>query len=243
MRIWGVTHRGSVRKENQDAYHFIAPEAGPTLGVVCDGMGGAQGGKIASRLAIRTFTDAIRPHLSGGRDPDGWDGLLRKAAEAANAVVYQQALSDPRLHGMGTTIVAAVVEEDCAHVLNIGDSRAYHVSGKKITQITSDHSVVEDMVAHGEITRAEAQFHPQKNLITRALGVEETVEGDVFSVALSPGDHLLLCSDGVSNLLTEKELLTQVRRSDTPEDCCGQLMDRVFQRGASDNLTAVLFQI
>lgn len=243
MRVWGVTHQGSVRKENQDAYHFILPETGPALGVVCDGMGGAQGGKIASRMAIRTFTEEIRPHLAAAQDPVALSDLLTGAAKKANGEIFARAEKDPALRGMGTTIVAAAFLEDCAVVLNVGDSRAYHISDDAIIRVTNDHSVVEDMIAHGEITREQAQHHPQKNLITRALGVEQTVRCDVFAVSLLPGEHLLLCSDGISNFLTDEELREAVLQSETPEDCCDQLLQTVFDRGASDNLTAVLFQI
>lgn len=242
MRIWGITHRGAVRGENQDSYHFTLPDKnGTAVGVVCDGMGGAKGGKTASRLAIRTFADQMRSNLPLGEEQ--MKELLTNAAQQSNQAVYQRSVEEPSLHGMGTTIVAAAVRSDSAIVLNVGDSRAYHISNGSITQVTSDHSLVEDMVLRGKLTREEAQHHPQKNLITRALGAEREVMCDLFSVSLGSGDYLLLCSDGLSNMISETELLTQVTDSGTPDAGCEKLLETVLSRGAPDNVTVVIFQI
>ncbi len=243
MRIWGITHRGAVRAENQDAYHFILPTTGVALGVVCDGMGGARGGKIASRMAVRTFTDWLRSKLLEEWKEEPLKELLEQAAQAANRVVYERAEEDPLLEGMGTTMVAAAFLSDRAIVLNVGDSRAYHITGETITRVTNDHSVVEDMVSHGKITREEARYHPQKNLITRALGAEEHVICDLFTVPFAPGDYLLLCSDGLTNMISDEELLSEIKHNGALDTCCDQLLQIALSRGAPDNVTAVLFQI
>jgi serine/threonine protein phosphatase PrpC len=244
MRIWGITHRGAVRGENQDSYHFTSPdENGLSIGVVCDGMGGAKGGKVASRLAIRTFADQLRSDFRGNLDEEQIKKRLEDAAQLSNQAVYKRSVEEPELHGMGTTMVAAAVHPKGAVVLNVGDSRAYHITGDSIVRITNDHSLVEDMVSRGKLTREEAQHHPQKNLITRALGAEKGVACDLFSVSLDSGDYLLLCSDGLTNMISEEELQTQVINSGTPDVCCERLLELVLSRGAPDNVTVVIFQI
>ena len=144
---------------------------------------------------------------------------------------------------MGTTMVAVLVVEDTAYLLNIGDSRAYHIDRDGITRLTRDHSVVEDMVARGDITPEQARTHPRKNLITRALGAEERIRADLYERQLKSGDHLLLCSDGLSNIVTDQELLYEVIHGGEIEECCQRLLDIALSRGAPDNVTAVLFQI
>lgn len=243
MRIWGITHRGSVRTENQDAFQFIIPENGSSLGVVCDGMGGAKGGKTASRVAVRVFMDCLRPELQKELDETQLRAFLEKGVQTANAAVYERGKENPLLHGMGTTMVAVALLPDRAVILNVGDSRAYHLTGGTLARVTNDHSLVEDMVSHGKLTREEAKHHPQKNLITRALGAEQSVVCDLFSVALAPGDYLLLCSDGLSNLISEEELLEIVSQGGAPNICCDKLLQTALSRGAPDNVTVVLFQI
>ncbi|MBQ1351113.1 MAG: Stp1/IreP family PP2C-type Ser/Thr phosphatase [Oscillospiraceae bacterium] len=243
MRIWGMTHRGAVRGENQDSYYFTSPdENGLTLGVVCDGMGGAKGGKVASRLAIRTFTDQLRSNFHDNLEEGPLKQALENAAQISNQVIYERSIAEPGLQGMGTTMVAAAVQPGSAVVLNVGDSRAYHIKNGAIERITNDHSLVEDMVSRGKITQEEARHHPQKNLITRALGAEKEVVCDLFSIPLSIGDYLVLCSDGLSNLVPEKELLAKVLHSGEPSTCCESLLNLVLSRGAPDNVTIVLFQ-
>lgn len=243
MRIWGITHRGRVRIENQDAYHFILPAEGPAIGVVCDGMGGARGGNVASEMAVNCFLEHLRPDLPKDVTEDVAGDRMRAAAVEANRAVYQRALEDPMLRGMGTTIVAAVVLRREAVVLNVGDSRAYHMKKGVITRITSDHSVVEDMVRRGKITREEARYHPQKNLITRALGSEASVDCDLFTVPVEKGEYLLLCSDGLTNTVMEEELLEEVYSSHPPDTCCDRLLAMSLARGAPDNVTVVLFEL
>lgn len=241
LAAWGVTHKGVVRQQNQDAFEYLLSESGTAAaGVVCDGMGGARAGNVASTLAVEVFCAALRG------DPARWEGdpggLMTQAAEEANAAVFQRAAADSECHGMGTTLVAALAFGGRAHVLNIGDSRAYHINQGGITRVTRDHSVVEDLVLRGELTPEQARQHPQKNLITRALGAEEQLRADLFDLPAGEGDYLLLCSDGLSNTVSDQELLFEALHGGGADSCCLRLLDIALSRGAPDNVTALLFQ-
>lgn len=241
IHAWGITDKGVVRTQNQDGYYLDVPSEHLAVGVVCDGMGGAKAGNIASLIAVETFVDTLQ--RSQGEPDTPPPAVLSLAAEEANAAVYRRANTDPDCFGMGTTMVAALLVERTAYLLNIGDSRAYHINGDGITRLTRDHSVVEDMVARGDITPEQARTHPRKNLITRALGAEERIRADLYEKELAGGDFLLLCSDGLSNILSDQELLYEVVHGGDPDSCCQRLLDITISRGAPDNVTAVLFQI
>lgn len=242
MRAWGITDKGSVRQQNQDAYYVDTPAEELTLCVVCDGMGGAKAGNVASKLAVDAFIEALR-RLSVD-EPDGSPAsLLQRAAETANHAVFHRAATDPDCLGMGTTMVAVLAQGNAAHILNIGDSRCYHVTEKGIAKVTRDHSVVEDMVARGELSPEAARTHPRKNLITRALGAEEHIRADSYELELKAGDHLLLCSDGLSNMVTDQEMLYEILHGGPAEDCCRRLLDIALSRGAPDNVTVILLQV
>ena len=241
IHAWGITDTGVVRTQNQDGYYLDVPSEHLAVGVVCDGMGGAKAGNIASLIAVETFVDTLQ--RSQGEPDTPPPAVLSLAAEEANAAVYRRANTDPDCFGMGTTMVAALLVERTAYLLNIGDSRAYHINGEGITRLTRDHSVVEDMVARGDITPEQARTHPRKNLITRALGAEERIRADLYEKELAGGDFLLLCSDGLSNILSDQELLYEVVHGGDPDSCCQRLLDITISRGAPDNVTAVLFQI
>ena len=240
IHAWGLTDKGAVRTQNQDGFYLDVPSERLAVGVVCDGMGGARAGNIASLVAVETFVDALKAAPQGEEQPAA---VLSRAAEAANAAVFHRAATDPDCRGMGTTMVAVLVVEGTAYLLNIGDSRAYHINADGIARLTRDHSVVEDMVARGDITPEQARTHPRKNLITRALGSEEHIRADLYEKELQPGDFLLLCSDGLSNIVTDQELLYEVIHGGEPADCCQRLLDITLSRGAPDNVTAVLLQI
>ena len=239
IKAWGITDRGAVRHQNQDAYYLDVP-GNLALAVVCDGMGGAKAGNVASTLAVDTFVEALR---SGSIDAQEPDDALARAAEQANRAVFDRAVSDPACQGMGTTMVAVLLTDRSAHILNIGDSRCYLVTETGISRVTRDHSVVEDLVQKGRITPEEARLHPRKNLITRALGAEERVRADLYHLDLAVGDCLLLCSDGLSNIVTDQELLYGIIHGGEKEDCCRRLLDIAMSRGAPDNVTAVLIQV
>ena len=236
MQVWGVTHQGVVRQQNQDAFDTRTLEDGRVLALVCDGMGGARAGNVASAMAVelfmRRFSELKGQHSSEER--------MRQAAAAANHEVFQRAATDPECVGMGTTLVAALAGPEEAVILNEGDSRAYHVTPDGITLVTRDHSLVEDMVERGELTRDEARTHPHKNLITRALGAEPVLMADCFYQRMEEDSCLLLCSDGLSNVVSEQEMLYEVVHGGAQEACCQRLLEIALRRGAPDNVTAVL---
>lgn len=238
MNVWGITDRGVVREQNQDSFAHKVLEDGRILAVVCDGMGGARAGNVASTMAVEAFLEAFLHPEEGLEDRE----RLEQAAVQANRAVYRRANSDEGCAGMGTTLVAVLAGEQAAVLLNEGDSRAYHIAQGQIRRITRDHSLVEDLVQRGELTREEARVHPHRNLITRALGSEPELRADYFRQPLEPGDLLLLCSDGLSNMLTDRELLEETARNDGLEACCQRLLQRALERGAPDNVTAVLIQ-
>lgn len=243
MNVWAITDVGAVRKQNQDAYLTESLPDGRMVVSVCDGMGGARAGNIASQMAVRAFGDMVLDGLTDPEKAADVGQLMKSAVEEANRAVCARARTDPDCLGMGTTLVAAVVDAELCRVINIGDSRAYAVSPGGIRQITRDHSLVEDLVQRGEITPEQARFHPQKNLITRALGTGEAARADLFEEPCVPGHFLLLCSDGLSNVMSDQELLYEIIHGGEPAGCCQRLLDTVLSRGAPDNMTAVLLQM
>lgn len=238
METWGITHRGAVRQQNQDAFASQRLEDGRIIALVCDGMGGARAGNVASTMAVDLF---MRRFLEQKDEPNDQERMQVSAA-LANQEVFQRAADDPNCAGMGTTMVAALAGPGEAVILNEGDSRAYHINQEGIVLVTRDHSLVEDMVERGELTREEARNHPHKNLITRALGAEPVLLADCFRQTMAPGDCLLLCSDGLSNVVTEQEMLYEVIHGGEAGTCCQRLLDIALHRGAPDNVTAVLIQ-
>ena len=244
MNYFGITDRGVVRKNNQDV--FLCEDIrliNAALLVVCDGMGGAKSGNIASAMAAQVFRDSIFENLDVFGDNDALALQMKIAAAHANSAVHEKSLNDPDCSGMGTTIVAAIVKADSAIVLNVGDSRAYKISRTDgIEQITKDHSFVGEMVYKGEITKEEARRHPNKNLITRAIGTSETVIADTFIVSIKESDRLLLCSDGLSNMVDDDHLSQEVLKTDEMALCCEELIKAAVVAGAPDNVTAALIR-
>ena len=236
MEVWGITQRGVVRQQNQDAFSARTMDDGRVIALVCDGMGGARAGNVASAMAVDLFMDRFL--RESGDDQE----RMQRAASQANQEIFQKAATDEDCTGMGTTLVAALAGAGEAVILNEGDSRAYHINGDGIVLITRDHSLVEDLVERGELTREQARTHPHKNLITRALGAEPVLLADCFRQPLAQGDFLLLCSDGLSNLVTEQEMLYEVIHGGDSESCPQRLLDIALHRGAPDNVTAVLIR-
>lgn len=243
MNVWTITDTGVVRQQNQDAFRVEELSNEQMLLIVCDGMGGARAGNIASELAASAFGDAVLERLADPERADAIPAILTESVEVANRVVWHRANTDPDCLGMGTTLVAALVTGETCYVVNVGDSRTYVVNADGIRKITRDHSLVEDLVRRGEITPEQARTHPQKNLITRALGAAEKARADLFEEPRVPGSFLLLCSDGLSNVVTDQEILYEIIHGGEPEDCCKRLLDTALQRGAPDNVTAVLLQM
>ena len=241
MRIWGITDTGLVRRENQDAY-ATAVIADCTVAVVCDGMGGTNGGHMASTIAVETLLEQLRPLLKPGMEREQIKNAVLQGIAQANDAIRAKAAEDETLANMGTTLVCAVCRDSEALVFNVGDSRGYLIGESGIHQITRDHSVVENMVERGDITPAQARRHPRRNLITRALGPDAQVEADVFPVAWQQGDFLLLCTDGLVNTVTDQEMLFEVMHENDLDGCLDRLMAEAKEQGAPDNVTVVLLQ-
>ena len=245
MNIWGMTDIGLVRKENQDAYAVrLSEDTGFTVCVVCDGMGGPGGGKLASHIAVDCFVDTCLANLRKGMSAAEVQRVAEFAVDAANTAVYERSCAEgSALRGMGTTLVSAIIWGDTALVSNIGDSRAYLIAASGgITRVTKDHSLVERLVDRGDITAEEARSHPNRNIITRALGPDPKIVSDCYLLRLRPGDSLLLCTDGLIETATDQEMEREVLRSGEENTCLDRLLEIARGRGAPDNLTAVLLR-
>lgn len=240
MQCWGISDPGCVRPQNQDAFQIEQLDRNSTLCVVCDGMGGAKSGNVASTLAIDVFVQEVKRSWKSNMDQEKIDQTLRGAVKLANFTVFDQAMQFEEFSGMGTTLVAVVLKGKTATVINVGDSRAYSVDREGISRLTKDHSLVQMMIERGEITPEKARNYPGKNLITRAIGTEPVVECDIFHKKMERGDGVLLCSDGLSNLLDDQEILFEVVHGINKQYCCQRLLDIAKNRGAPDNVTCVL---
>ena len=240
MQSWGLTDPGCVRKQNQDAYRIEQLDRNTLLCAVCDGMGGAKSGNVASNLAVEVFVEEVRRSWSPLMDPDKVVQMLRGAVKLANFTVYDQAAQFEEFNGMGTTLVAALIRGQKVTIVNVGDSRAYGIDRDGIHQITKDHSLVQMMVDRGDLTAEVAKNYPGKNFITRAIGTEPVVMCDVYHRDVSRGDYLLLCSDGLSNMMDDQEILFEVVHGVNKQHCCKRLLNIAKNRGAPDNVTGVL---
>ncbi len=243
MQYWALTDPGCVRQQNQDAYQLLKLDRNTLLCVVCDGMGGAKSGNVASQLASEVFVQEIKRSWKPSLDQEAVDQLLRSAVKLANFTVFDQALQFEEFAGMGTTLVAAVIRGKDATIVNVGDSRAYSIDPDDIHCITTDHSLVQMMLQRGELTLEQARNYPGKNLITRAIGTEPVVESDIYHHKMARGDCLLLCTDGLSNMMDEQEILFEVVHGINKQHCCHRLLDIAKNRGAPDNVTSLLVQI
>jgi PPM family protein phosphatase len=232
-RAAGQTDTGRRRLRNEDA--FICE---PPLFAVADGMGGARAGEVAAGLAAAALEEA-------GSETLGADGVAALIVEA-NRRIWERSLSDPKTAGMGAVVTAAVVDARAGTVAigHVGDSRAYLLRGGSIEQLTTDHSLVAELMQSGVLTPEEAERHPQRSAITRALGTEETVEIDGFTISAEPGDVFLICSDGLSNMLSDDEIAAAIENAaGDPHDAADTLVRAANEHGGEDNVTVVLFEI
>ena len=243
MQYWGLTDPGCVRSQNQDAYSMEKLDRNTVLCVVCDGMGGAKSGNIASSLAVDVFVQEIRRSWTSGMDQEGIDQMLSSAVKLANFTVFDQAQQFEEFAGMGTTLVAVLIRGHQATVIHVGDSRAYHIGEDGIRQLTRDHSLVQLMVERGELTPEMARTYPGKNFITRAIGTEPLVLSDLTHLELDRDEYILLCSDGLSNTMDDQEILFEVVHGVKKDDCCQRLLDIAKNRGAPDNVTSILIMV
>ena len=257
MYFSGKTDVGMKRTVNQDSFAFEQICSNAYIVVVCDGMGGANGGNIASSLACQTFVESVKAelerHTSGGvcaNSPDGFEVALINSAKVANKVVYSEAVKNDELKGMGTTLVCALIVDDIAYIMNIGDSRAYLLFSDVIDQITHDHSYVQYLVDLGDLTEEEALNNSNKNIIMKAIGIDSSVDPDLFRVEFGGDAFLLLCSDGLTNFITEESLKRTVLSFDYEariskqadlDRVCSELVDIANRNGGGDNITVALY--
>ncbi len=243
MQYWGLTDLGCARSQNQDAYQIEVLDKRTLLCVVCDGMGGAKSGNVASSLALDVFVQEIKRTWTPDMEADSLDRMLQNAVKLANFTVFDQAQQFDEFSGMGTTLVAALIQGKTAYIVNVGDSRAYYINREGIRQITTDHSLVQMMVDRGELTPETSKSYPGKNLITRAIGTESVVNCDIFQRKMDKGSYILLCTDGLSNLIDDQEILFEVAHGQDKRQCCQRLLDIAIKRGAPDNVTSVLVAV
>jgi len=243
MQFWALSDAGVTRTQNQDAYQIESLDKNTLLCVVCDGMGGAKSGNVASTLAADVFTQEVKRSWTPDMDSERLDQMLYGAVKLANFTVFDQAQQFEEFRGMGTTLVALLIQGKKASIINVGDSRAYLIDSSGITQVTTDHSVVQMMVARGELAPEKAKHYPGKHLITRAIGTEAQVVCDIFHRKVEKGACFLLCTDGLSNLMDDQEILFEVAHGQDRAQCCERLLDIAEKRGAPDNVTSVLVTV
>ena len=238
MKAYAITDVGRKRNMNQDSVFASAEPVGnlPNLFIVADGMGGHNAGDFASRYTVETIVRSISE--SGEKNPIR---LIRKAIEEANEGVRREAAEHPEMAGMGTTAVVTTVVGNFAYTANVGDSRMYLYDGT-LRQVTRDHSLVEEMVRLREITREEARFHPDKNIITRAVGAAEKVNMDFFDYKVTPGSTILMCTDGLTNMVADGEIEGIVEGQLSAEEKARRLVDAANAHGGADNIGVVIVE-
>jgi len=244
MKATGMSSVGKVRKTNEDFFGIY--DQAPSFYMVADGMGGHKAGAVASKEAVSYVSEHLEKHLEGEMTLPEIEGILYQSIVQANKGVFEKSLKEDACSGMGTTLTVAVPvhREDKITIAHIGDSRAYMIEEDRIHQITCDHSLVQELVKKGDITEEEAREHPQRNVITRALGTEDEVRPDVFSVDFTfrSTHYLLLCTDGLSNAVEIEEMRKIIQETENIETACKELIDKANERGGQDNITVLILQ-
>jgi len=241
---WGITDKGKQREGNEDFFIMnILMEHKQLFAVVCDGMGGAQAGEVASKMAAQAFEQELKRQIRPDMSRAYIRAALVSAVNAANDAVYTQAISGEEYDGMGTTLAALLIDGEDGVIANVGDSRVYMISDGAIRQATRDHSVVEEMISRGEITRKQARTYPGKNLITRVIGTDPAVDADTFEFTVREDTAILLCTDGLTNMLDEQEILLEIVQEADPAACCERLIESANKKGGDDNITVVFIKI
>lgn len=237
LKTFSITNIGKKRKLNQDFVYTSEQPVGklPNVFIVADGMGGHKAGDYASKVTVETIVEEIVKS-----EETEAAAVLEHAIQTANTLIRKRAGESPDLEGMGTTVVAATCNGDILQVANVGDSRLYITNRREIKQITRDHSLVEEMVRMGGIAREEARNHPDKNIITRAVGADDTVKPDFFTVKLDAGDMILMCTDGLTNMLEDEEIRMILEESRDMVEKAEELVKAANERGGRDNISVIL---
>ena len=241
MNVYSKTDIGLMRSSNQDYCKTGELPDGCIWAVVCDGMGGANGGSTASRIAAETIAEQLKELYHTEKYRDDMEKLIKTAIAIANQRVYDMSLNVYSLSGMSTTVVTAVVKNEVVHIVHAGDSRAYLYENGSLTQITKDHSMVQELVDIGQITPEEARNHPNKNIITRALGTRENLKTDYNGVKFDKDSVLLICTDGLSNYLTDENIAEFIKKS-RGDELVGRLVEQAKMMGGSDNITVAVIE-
>ena len=241
MKVFAKTDIGKARQTNQDFYYISSPEEVIQLYILADGMGGYKGGDIASCLAV----DSVKKYIESNyatteKEKESLQTLIKNAIEYANMVVYEKSKVSQELEGMGTTIEVCLIYNNRAYIGHIGDSRIYRLRKEFLKRVTVDHSYVEKLIKDGTITREESYTHPKKNMLTKALGCTSYVEPDVMVKGFQKEDILVLCSDGLTNLITEEQLETIIRQN--LEKAAENLIEKANELGGYDNITVIIIQ-
>ena len=238
MEVSSATSVGCIRSLNEDSFFVSEPDSkGTVLAIVADGMGGHNAGEVASGKAVGILQNGIFKET----DMSAKDVLI-KAVEDANQEIYEMSINKKNLSGMGTTITACLAMENSVTAVQVGDSRLYLIRKDKISQVTKDHSLVEMLVENGTITKEEAKNHPQKNIITRAVGTDKTVEADIYEFSVKKGDTVLLCSDGLVNMVDDEEILSVIKSAETLDAAANTLVSQAEKAGGTDNITVILIR-
>ena len=238
MKAFGCTDVGKVRPVNEDNYCIY--EDIFKLYIVADGMGGHKGGDVASSLAIEYIKEHLIKFIEIEMEPRDIEGIIFESFNRANTEVYNKSLNEEDCNGMGTTVTLALTINEKVYIGHVGDSRAYLYSKGEIKQITEDHSLVAELVKNGSITAREARRHPQKNIITRALGTEKNIKVDIFSLDLIEQDIIILCTDGLSNYIDEIEIKSIIDKFGVKNESCQELVYLANKKGGCDNITIII---
>lgn len=235
-----TSDKGIVRQTNQDSCYVSLFDENSCLAIVCDGMGGSNGGDIASDMAVKTISERITGGWRTGISIESIKNLLTTAISAANICIFDEAGAEEKLKGMGTTVVAAVIKDDDLIICHVGDSRAY-IAGNNFMRVTKDHSLVQSLIDSGEITEAQAEYYPYKNVITRALGIDEHIDIDFAEFKIKEKQKVLLCSDGLTNYVSENDLFKIINENDT-SSVSDVLVKAANLNGGGDNITAIVIE-
>lgn len=241
MRYAAKSDKGIVRDVNEDYYKVIMGNSGlPPVFIIADGMGGHNSGEIASKMAVESAAKYILENIEFITSEETVCEVIVKAMDQANSYVYTKSQEQQDNFGMGTTLIIAVAYNNKIHIAHIGDSRVYIIRNGRIERITTDHSYIEELIKNGSLTREEARNHPQKNLITRAIGCSENIQIDTYSCDICKNDSFVLCTDGLTNMLGDDEIMMVVEHSDSQENACNELVERANRNGGADNITAII---
>jgi protein phosphatase len=237
MKYFGATDIGKVRETNEDCFH-----AEDNLFIVADGMGGHQAGEVASSLSVKSFLEYLKENTRDIKklNSKSVSKILKDAVIAANSEVFKESVSNPDCFGMGTTFTACLVETSTAHIIHVGDSRAYLTRDSKIELITSDHTFVGEMLKRGEITYEDTFDHPQRNYLTNVLGVADEVMSDYHQIKVGKGDRLILCTDGLNSMLKDEMIFEISEKSNGPQDSVNALIRQANKLGGRDNISVVI---